>query len=63
MKMDLIEFAENKSPVPLSDYQKKILKMYDDARKEGKSLFVCCPLRSGKGMIMDIIKQFDMEEC
>lgn len=56
--MNLVEFAENTSPIPLSDYQKKILKMYDEAQKEGKSLFVCYPPRAGRGIIINIIKQF-----
>lgn len=63
MTMDLVEFAEKTSPIPLSYYQKKILKMYDEVQKEGKSLFVCYPTRVGRGVIIDIIKQFDKEKC
>lgn len=61
--MDLVEFAERTSPIPLSDYQKKILEMYDEAQKEGRSLFVCHPLRAGRGIAIDIIKRFEREEC
>lgn len=56
--MNLVEFAEKTSSIPLSDYQKKVLEMYDNAQKEGKYLFVCYPPRAGRGMIINMIEQF-----
>ncbi len=35
-RMNLVEFAEKISPVPLSDWQKRFLSAYEQAREEGK---------------------------
>lgn len=38
--MNLVEFAEKISPIPLTDYQKQFLAAYEQAQKEGKKLIV-----------------------
>lgn len=59
--MTLLEYAERISPTPLNDWQKKILKAYEQAEKENRQLIVCFPARAGRGMIMEIIQMWEMK--
>ena len=53
--MTLLEYAEQVSPVPLSDWQKKFLEEYEQAEK-GNRCIVHYPSRSGgKKVISQII--------
>ena len=56
----LIEFAERVSKIPLSDCQKKILEMYEQAQKENKRLIVIPGMRTGKRMICKIIDEWNI---
>ena len=57
--MTLVEFAERTSPVPLSEWQKKFLTFYEQAKKENKQLFFTSPRISGRQMMTQIIQEFD----
>lgn len=58
---DLVSFEEKTSQIPLSNFQKDFLRKFEDARNNGKELFVIFPRVCGRSMILNIIKQFDKE--
>lgn len=58
--MNLVEFAEKTSPIPLTDWQKQFLEMYEQAQKENKQLIVIPAMRSGKGMTYKIIDEWNI---
>lgn len=58
--MTLVEFAERVSQIPLSDSQKKLLEMYEQAQKENKQLIIIPCMRSGKRMICKIIDEWNI---
>lgn len=58
--MTLVEFAEKISPIPLSDCQKQLLEAYEQAQKENKRLIVIPGMRTGKGMIIKIIDEWNI---
>lgn len=57
--MDLLEFAEKTSPIPLSIWQKEFLKAYEQAQKQNVQFCFCIPRMTGRKMAMDIIRQFE----
>lgn len=61
--MNLVEFAEKTSPIPLTDLQKKFLEAYEKARKEGKVIMCVLPRISGKRMLMQIIDELEKEQA
>ena len=61
--MNLVEFAEKISIVPLTDWQKKFLSAYEQAQKEGK-VIMCVPQRiGGKRTLRQIIDEFEKEQA
>ena len=56
--MTLLEFAEKKSLVPLTEWQREYFQKYEEALKAGKRLTVLFPPRSGRQYIINIINQF-----
>lgn len=56
--MNLVEFAEKISPVPLNDWQKQFLSSYEKAQKENKQLFVIPARNIGRGMVLQMIDDF-----
>ena len=60
--MNLVEFAEKISPIPLTDFQKHFLEMYEQAQKEDKELIVIPAMRSGKRMTYQIIDKWNNRE-
>ena len=61
--MTLVEFAENISPVPLSNWQKQFLSAHKQAREEGKVIMCVPPRINGKRMLMQIIDEFEKEQA
>lgn len=61
--MDFVEFAEKISPIQLTDWQKKFLKAYEQAREEGKVIMCVPPRISGNRMLMQIIDEFEKEQA
>lgn len=53
--MNLVEFAEKTSPIPLSNWQKQFLLKYEQAQKENKQLLVIPARHVGKEMVLRII--------
>ena len=56
--MTIIEFAERVSPIPLNKFQIELLRMYDEAEKQGMSLHVIPP-RCGKGIVKRIVDEWN----
>lgn len=59
--MTLLEYAKAVSPVPLSDWQKRLFEKYEQAEKENRQLLVCFPPRAGRSMTMKIIEKWKAE--
>lgn len=60
--MTLVEFAEKTGPVPLTEWQKKFLVLYEQAKKEDEYLFMRMPRICGRQMLMQIIQEFEKEQ-
>lgn len=59
--MNLVEFAEKISPIPLTECQKQLLSTCERAKNENK-LFICMPVRiNGRKMLVDIIREYERE--
>lgn len=56
--MSLVEFAKERSPIKLSEWQLQYLGMYEAAEKEGKQLIISNPPRSGKTMVRNLIEEY-----
>ena len=56
--MTLLEYAENVSPVPLTDWQKKFLEEYENAKKENRFITFYPPRGGGKEAVCQIIDDF-----
>ena len=59
--MTLVEFAEKTSPIPLSEWQKKFLTLYEQAKKGNKPIMLVTPRISGRKMLIQIIQEFEKE--
>lgn len=57
--MTLVEYAEKISPMPLTEWQKKLLTFYEQAKKEHKPIVLVTPRISGRKMLMQIIEEFE----
>ncbi len=57
--MNLVEFAEKISLVPLTDWQKQFLSAYEQSQKENKKLIYVPPRINGRRMLMQIIDEFE----
>ena len=60
--MTLVEYAGTISPSPLTNWQKKIFELYEQAEKENQQLFVCFPSRAGRSMTLKIIEKWKIEK-
>jgi len=61
--MTLVEFAEKTSPIPLSEWQKKFLTLYEQAKKENKQIVaVAAPRIGGRQMLKWIIREYEKEQ-
>ena len=60
--MNIIEFAQKVSPVPLNMFRCKILEEYEKAERSGIPLTVCYPARVGRGAILKIIEEWKHRE-
>lgn len=60
--MNLVEFAEKTSPLPLTEWQKQYLATYEQV-KNGKeqTVAVRIPSRSGRQMLIQIIREYERE--
>lgn len=61
--MTLVEFAEKTSPMPLSEWQKKFLTFYEQAKKEHTPIVLVTPRISGRRMLIQIIQEFEREQA
>ena len=61
--MTLVEFAENISPIPLTDWKKQFLSAYEQAREGGKVIMCVPPRIGGRRMLMQIIDEFEKEQA
>ena len=61
--MNIVEFAEKTSPVPLSEWQKRFLTLYEQAKKEYKPIVLVTPRISGRRMLIQIIQEFEREQA
>lgn len=59
--MTLVEFAEKISPMPLTEWQKKFLTFYEQAKKEHKPIVLITPRINGRRMLMQIIEAYERE--
>lgn len=60
--MNLVEFTEKISPLPLSEWQKQFLSAYEQVKKKNKRL-VFVPTRiNGRRMLIQIIQAFEEQE-
>ena len=57
--MNLTEFAERISPIPLTKFQKTFFAEYEKARADDKTVFVIFPRMQGRGMAYTIIKKWE----
>lgn len=57
--MNLVQYAEKTSPIPLSDWQKQFLAMYEQAQKENKQLLVIPARNIGREMVFRIINAWE----
>lgn len=60
--MNLVEFVEKTSTIPLTDWQKQFLEMYEQAQKEDKELIVIPAMSYGKRMTYQIIDEWNNRE-
>lgn len=60
--MSLVEFAVKISLVPLTEWQKKFLTFYEQAKKEHKPIVLVTPRISGRQMLIQIIQEFEKEQ-
>lgn len=56
--MNLVEYAEKTSPIPLTEWQKQFLSAYEKASEKGEVVLVMAP-RMGRRMIMQLIQEFE----
>jgi len=56
--MNLVEYAEKTSPIPLTEWQKWFLSVYEKASEKGEVVCVMPP-RMGRRMIMQLIQEFE----
>ena len=59
--MNMVEFAEKTSPIPLSEWQKKFLKVCEQEPKGKMWLIFNAPRVSGRYMLACIIEEFEKE--
>lgn len=57
--MTLLEYAERVSPVPLTDWQKKLFEVYEQAQKGNKQFLVIPPRNVGRKMVLQIIEDWN----
>ena len=62
-RMNLVEFAEKTSPVPLTDWQKQFLSAYEQAREERKVIRCVLPRINGRRILMPIIDEFKKDQA
>ena len=55
---DIISVAEKMYPNTLTDYQKKILLMFQDAKNKNETLIINYPARCGRTMIYNVLKEW-----
>ncbi|WP_347995431.1 Com family DNA-binding transcriptional regulator [uncultured Eubacterium sp.] len=60
-EMSLVEFAEKISPFPLSEYQKELLRKYEECEKDGKELFIGGGFRSDKAFILKLVAEWKQQ--
>ena len=60
-QMSLVEFAEEISPFPLSEYQKELLRKYEECEKDGKELFIGGGFRSNKAFILKLVAEWKQQ--
>lgn len=53
--MNLVEYAEKTSPIPLSNWQKQFLMVYEQAQKENKQLIVIPSRNTGRETVLRIV--------
>ncbi len=59
--MNLVEYAEKVSPVPLADWQKKLLAAYERAQEEGDIRLAMPPRANGRRLLMQIIQDYERD--
>lgn len=57
-EMTLVEFAERVSPIPLSDFEKKLFERYEECLRQGKSLCVLPPRCGRRAFANELIKEW-----
>ena len=59
--MNLVEFAENISPIALTEFQKVFLADYEKVRNDDGTVFVIFPRMQGRGIMCNIIEQWERD--
>jgi len=57
--MELVEYAEKTSSVPLTEWQKQFLQAYEKACDEGQVYIDVPPRISGRMMVQEIIRDYE----
>lgn len=60
-KMSLVEFAEKIAPFPLSEFQKQLIREYEECEKRNLLLHCIPPRNVGRDFIYRLIKEWERQ--
>lgn len=61
IEMSLVEFAEKIAPFPLSEFQKQLIREYEECEKRKLPLCYIPPRKAGRDFIYRLIKEWERQ--
>lgn len=61
IEMSLVEFAEKIAPFPLSEFQKQLIREYEECEKRNLPLCYIPPRKAGRDFIYRLIKEWERQ--
>ena len=61
IEMSLVEFAEKIAPFPLSEFQKQLIREYEECEKRNLPLYYIPPRNVGRDFIYRLIKEWERQ--
>lgn len=61
IEMSLVEFAEKIAPFPLSEFQKQLIREYEECEKRNLPLCYIPPRNAGRDFIYRLIKEWERQ--
>ena len=61
IEMSLVEFAEKIAPFPLSEFQKQLIREYEECEKRNLPLYYIPPRNAGRDFIYRLIKEWERQ--